>query len=61
MILYYFVNAKLKSHIHAHTVSAAGLAGIRSRRAKSPTSSPIVMSLTIFSREKGFLDKKLLL
>ena len=27
----------------------------------SPTSSPIVMSLTIFSRKKGLLDKKLLL
>ena len=35
MILYYFVNAKLKSHVQAYTVSAAGPAEVRSRRAKS--------------------------
>ena len=35
MILYYFVNAKLKSHIQAYTVTAAGPAGVRSRRGKS--------------------------
>ena len=36
LILYYFVNAKLKSHIQAYTVSAGGPAAVRSRRAKSP-------------------------
>ena len=29
MILYYFVNAKLKSHIQVYTVSAAGPAEVR--------------------------------
>ena len=45
----------------AYTVSAAGLAGVRLGELTPPTSSPIVMSLTIFGRAKGFLDKKLLL
>ena len=62
MILDYFVNAKLQSQIQAYTVSAAGPAGVRSRRAKSTyIQSHSVMSLTIFGREKDFLDKKLLL
>ena len=38
-------------------VSVTGPAEVRSKKAKPPTSSPVAMSLTIFSSEKGFLDK----